>query len=97
MPAHPLPLGVMYNLNVPSLPYAQLKGIVAARPAPVFLDEPSYVPAEGGGWSYRGISREFSGEDYDLFLAQRGYCTLTKLTWDWRMNAPDDELNEIDL
>ena len=97
MPDHPLPLGALYSLNVPALPYNALKGLVAARLAPVFLDEPNYEPAEGGGWNYRGIGRDFSGEDYDLTLAERGYCTLTKLTWDWRMNAPDDELNGIGL
>ena len=97
MPAHPLPLGAMYSLNVPALPYAQLKGIVAARLAPVFLDEPDYLPDGEGGWRYRGIARPFHGEDYDLLLAEQGYCTLTKLTWDFRLNADDEELNEIGL
>ena len=97
MPAHPLPLGALYNLNVPEMPYEQLKGIVAARPAPIFLDEPDYLPTEDGRWRYRGIGRDFAGDDLDLILLQRGYCTMTKLTWDWRMNAPDDELNDIGL
>jgi len=97
MPAHPLPLGVMYNLNVPALPYEQLKGIVPATLAPVFLDEPDYVPDGEGGWRYRGVPRPFDDERYDLVRADQGYCTLTKLTWDFRLNAEDSELGEIGL
>lgn len=97
MPAHPLPLGALYSLNVPPLPYERLKGIVPARLAPVFLDEPQYLPDGKGGWHYRGVPRPFEGEDYDVILADQGYCTLTKLTWDFRMNAPDDELGRIGL
>lgn len=97
MPEHPLPLGALYSLNVPALPYEQLRGIVPARLAPVFLDEPNYVPAADGGWSYRGIARPFAGEDYDLVRAGQGYCTLTKLTWDFRLNAEDGELAGIGL
>ena len=97
MPAHPLPRGAMYNLNVPALPYDRLKGIAPATLAPVFLDEPDYDPTEDGGWllsqgraaplTTRGVRDE----------AGQGYCHLTKLTWDFRLNAPDDELNDIKL
>ena len=97
MPAHPLPLGALYNLNVPALPYEQLKGVAAARLAPVFLDAPDYAPTDDGGWRYRGIPRGFEGEDYDVVLADRGYCALTKLTWDFRLDADDGELNGIEL
>ena len=97
IPAHPLPLGAMYNLNVPALPYDRLKGIVSARLAPAFLDIPNYVPTEDGGWNYRGIGRDFEGEDYDLTKAKQGFCTLTKLTWDFRLNADDRELGSIGL
>ncbi len=97
MPAHPLPLGAMYNLNVPLLPYERLKGIVPARLAPVFLDEPDYVKTADGGWRYRGIPRPFECEEYDLTKVEQGYCTLTKLTWDFRLDADDAEFNEIGL
>lgn len=97
MPAHPLPLGALYSLNVPPLPYERLKGLVPARLAPVFLDEPNYIPDESGGWRYQGIARPFAGEDYDVIRAEQGYCTLTKLTWDFRLDAPDDELGRIGL
>ncbi|MBR1820295.1 MAG: 5'/3'-nucleotidase SurE [Clostridia bacterium] len=97
MPAHPLPLGAMYNLNVPAKPYGELRGIVPATLAPVFLDAPDYARSEDGGWRYRGVPRDFDSEDYDLVKVGQGYCTLTKLTWDMRLNADDSELNGIEL
>lgn len=97
MPSHPLPRGALYNLNVPALPYDQLKGIAAAKLAPVFLDDPYYEQAADGGWRYKGAPRPFDGADYDVLLAQRGWCPLTKLTWDMRLDADDGELNEIGL
>ena len=97
MPAHPLPLGAMYNLNVPPLPYEQIRGLVPAMLAPVFLDVPVYDPVEGGGYRYRGEARPYEGEQYDQKRIDQGYATLTKLTWDFRMNADDGELGGIGL
>ena len=97
MPAHPLPLGAMYNLNVPQLPYDRLRGIVPARLAPVFLDPPDYTPQTGGGYRYRGMPRRFESPAYDTVLIEQGYVTLTKLTWDFRLNADDSELDGIPL
>ena len=97
MRSHPLPLGCMYNLNVPALPYEQIRGIAAATLAPVFLDPPNYVRAEDGGWLYRSVERTFEDENWDLVRVEQGWCALTKLTWDMRMNADDSELNEIQL
>ena len=97
MPGHPLPLGALYSLNVPPRPYEQLRGLVAATLAPVFLDEPYYEPADGGGWRYRGRPRPFGDPHYDLTRIDQGFATLTKLTWDFRLNADDAEMNEIGL
>lgn len=95
--AHPLPLGALYSLNVPALPYDGIRGLVPARLAPVFLDPPDYAPAEDGSWRYRGFPRRFDDERYDTVLVDRGFATLTKLTWDWRLDADDGDINEIGL
>lgn len=98
VPAHPLPRGVLYNLNVPALPYEQLKGIAPATLAPVFLNDPVFTQADDGGWLYGNV--DFPPMDdpkWDVGLCDRGWCSLTKLTWDFRLNAPDDEMNEIKL
>ncbi|MBQ3269661.1 MAG: 5'/3'-nucleotidase SurE [Clostridia bacterium] len=94
MPAHPLPRGVIYNLNVPTLPYEQIRGIAAARLAEVFLDDPDYTLTEDG-WSYCGAPRRIDLTGTDVGLTRAGFASLTKLTWDFRLNAEDCELNTV--
>lgn len=102
MAGHPLPRGAIYNLNVPPLPYEQLRGIAPARLAPVFLDDPEYEEAadeQGCSYRYRssGLPRRHDDPEYDTFKTDQGFATLTKLTWDFRMNEDDAELGEIGL
>jgi 5'-nucleotidase len=101
MPGHPLPRGVIYNLNVPPIPYGQLKGLRPATLAPVFLEDPLYeAVADGQGTRYRyrdGGRPRLNDPEYDVCKTNRGYATLTKLTWDIRLNADDSELGEIEL
>ena len=101
MQDHPLPIGAIYNLNVPPIPYGQIRGIMPARLAPVFLEPGDFdVLEEGGERCYRLRSsppRTYDDPDYDVCGTDRGYATLTKLTWDFRLNAEDSELGEIGL
>ena len=98
---HPLPRGVIYNLNVPSIPYEALKGIQPATLAPVFLGEVDYdVLEDEGGACYRLRNNEpvpMDDPEYDTCKNSEGYATLTKLTWDFRLNADDSELGRIEL
>ena len=101
MPGHPLPRGVAYNLNVPTLPYAQIRGIVPARLAPVYLVDPKYEEyrdEQGCCYRYSGGEGQVPCDpDYDTVKTGLGYATLTRLTWDFRLNADDAELGKIDL
>ena len=102
MSAHPLPRGVIYNLNVPPIPYGQLKGLRPATLAPVLLQDPLYetLADDGQGIRYRyrdGGRPPLDDPEYDVCKTDRGYATLTKLTWDFRLNADDSELGEIGL
>lgn len=102
MADHPLPRGAIYNLNVPPLPYEQLRGIAPARLAPVFLDDPDYEEAadeQGHGYLYRGSgsAQGLDDPEYDTCRTDQGFVSLTKLTWDFRMNEDDAELGEIGL
>ena len=97
MPAHPLPMGVIYNLNVPPIPYEALRGIAPATLAPVFLDPPEYEQTADGRWRYKSRYREYQGDDYDITKTGQGFASLTKLTWDFRLNADDAELGQIGL
>ena len=94
---HPLPLGCIYNLNVPLLPYEQIRGLVSANMAPAYMGTPVYLATEEG---YRydhnePVSMQVPRGDVDL--TRQGYATITKLTWAFRCPEDDAELNEIGL
>ena len=99
--AHPLPRGVIYSLNVPPLPYGALRGLMPATLAPRYLDTPAYARGEdeqGECYYFRpGEQPPMEDPGYDVLLAERGYAVITKLTWDFRLNADDSELSEIGL
>lgn len=100
MRSHPLPRGCIYNLNVPSLPYGEIRGLVPARLAPVFLSKPDYRKvSDEKGDSYRFVYHKvpLNDPEFDMCRIQQGYATITKLTWDMRMPGNDDELLEIGL
>lgn len=99
---HPLPRGCIYNLNVPALPYDQIKGVRAASLGQTYLDSPAYVESEIEGetvYSYtHGVdSVENTDPGCDLLLTNAGYASLTKLTWNLQMNAEDPDAGEIKL
>ena len=89
---HPLPRGCAYNLNVPALPYAQIRGVRAASVAPTYLDSPAYRPDGEGAYLYEHGEEAFPlPAGCDKRLTQEGWATLTKLTWNLQMNAPDPD------
>ena len=102
MLAHPLPRGALYNLNVPALPYEEIRGVRAAKLASTYLDSPCYVEtdtAEGRLYSYiHGVdSVAVNDPETDVMLTRAGYASLTQLTWDMRLNAPDPDPSDIEL
>lgn len=99
MKDRPLPRGAIYSLNVPVLPYDQIKGLMPGLMAPVFLDEALYEEgrdAQGVCYHYKsGTFPPMDNPDYDLVRINEGYATITKLTWDLRLDADDSDLKEI--
>lgn len=85
MRSHPLPKGLLYNLNIPSSE-APVRGV---RPAP--LSRPFYEEAYECRLSPRGfhyywltgsVQKERAQQNSDASLIWQGYATLTPLTWD---------------
>lgn len=97
--AHPLPRGAIYNLNVPDLAYEQILGVRAATLAPTYLDTPAYNDLGNGSYTYTHGTDSVLPSDprCDVMLIRAGYATLTKLTWDIRLDAPDPDVSEISL
>ena len=96
MISHPLPRGCVYNLNVPNLPCDEIRGLVPARLAPVFLSEALYRQTEDG-YHYVYTPDPEWDPDSDMARIEAGYATITKLTWDMRLEADDRELWDIGL
>ena len=95
--AHPLPAGVIYNLNVPERPYDEIRGLVPAKLAPVFLGTPMYERVGENLYRYRYNAPQSLPADGDVPLAEAGYATLTRLTWDFRHDADDSDLAGIGM
>ena len=86
MGGHPLPRGDAYNLNVPALQTAQIRGIRAAELAPTYLDDPFYIETEDAGgtlYSYKHgeDSVRVMPEDSDVALTREGWAALSVVTW----------------
>ena len=97
--AHPMARGTILNLNVPSLPWEEIRGIASATMAPVFLEEAVYEEiedAQGPGFLYRnGRGLPLDAPDYDMTRTAQGYASITRLTWDMRLNGDAGELEHI--
>lgn len=95
---HLLERGEFYNLNIPAIPYESLQGVIAAPLAPNYLDSAAYTPMEDGKYMYtHGENVPFEDPECDVLRIKEGFATLTKLTWDLRLNAPHPEAAEIQL
>lgn len=102
MQSHPLPRGAIYNLNVPERPYEEILGVRAADMAPTYLDTAVYDEVEVDGeirYAYtHGVdTAPLDDPDCDVLLTRAGYATLTKLSWNLKLNAPDPDVSDIRL
>lgn len=99
---HPLPRGCVYNLNVPAVPYEEIKGVKAAKLGATYLDSPCYVPVEQDGevvykYTHGVDSVVNTDENCDVLLTEAGWASLSKLTWNLQMNAGDPDVSGFEL
>ncbi|MBQ4090072.1 MAG: 5'/3'-nucleotidase SurE [Clostridia bacterium] len=97
----PLARGEIYNLNVPDVPYSELKGVRKAKLSNDFVCRKEYVKIvnEDGSISYKVI---FDGEavntdpECDSVLFADNWATLSVLTWNI-VSGNEMEMPEIKL
>ena len=99
---NPLPRGCIYNLNVPALPYEEIKGVRAAKLGASYLDSPNYVESVVNGetvYNYKhGVDSVVNTDpECDILLTEAGYASLSKLTWNLQMKAEDPDASGIRL
>ena len=99
---HPLPRGVVYNLNVPALPRREIKGIFRTQVlGPAFLTEARYehFHSEYQNDYYfltDGENRMPFPKDCDEVKVGEGWATLSALTWDIAYRGElDDSVPQI--
>lgn len=99
--ARPLNRGEVYNLNVPDIPYEEIKGIRSATLSNEFLNAPDYkkTVSDNGEEVYYCNVTEFlpnTDPECDTELINQGWATLTPVTWNFisrdKMEVPEIEL-----
>ncbi len=98
---HPMQFGTVLNINVPALPFKELKGV---KYAPLCVEEYAlkFVEREDPFgrkyyWTPRGCYTCTDGMDVDDRWAREGYVTLTPVTYDLTHYARLDEMDLRDL
>jgi 5'-nucleotidase len=96
---HPMPTGVLCNLNVPMLPLERIGG-----PRLALLDPTSNVSGferfgseRAGDWYFTGVrERRQASPGSDRALLDEGFATVTYLSWRLSVDAPPFALPAVE-
>lgn len=98
---HPLSFGMVLNINVPALPFEELKGI---KVTPLAIEQYAleYVERQDPFgrtyyWCPRGCNTCSDGMDVDDRWAREGYVTLTPITYDLTQYSRVEEMDSHDI
>ena len=100
--AHPLGRGEIYNINVPNLPYDQIKGVKSARLTCELRCNSSYEKREMPDGRVKYMTR-FGGfidsddMECDHMLLKNGWVTVTPITWNLSAPARETDVSQIEL
>ena len=97
----PLPFGSVLNVNVPSLPFEELKGV---KVTPLCVEQYTLAYVERVDpfgrkyyWTPRGCETRSEGLDVDDRWVREGYVTLTPLNYDLTLYPRMNEMKSQDL
>lgn len=84
--ANPLPKGVLLNINMPNLPYEELKGIKVTRMGSSRFVEKFHKRLDPRGRTYYWLDGELEvydeGDDVDVHAVSEGYVSVTPIQLD---------------
>jgi len=97
----PLEQGEIYNVNVPDVPYEEIKGVRPARLSNDFVCPTRYTKlgTEDGKDVYKyifGSTAENNDPECDTVLVENGWATISVLTWNM-VPGRDIVMPEIEL
>ena len=82
----PLPPGVLLNINMPNLPYEELKGIKVTRMGRSRFIEKFHKRLDPRGRTYYWLDGELEvrdeGDDVDIYAVRDGYVSITPIHFD---------------
>lgn len=88
---------ILYNLNVPDLPLEQIKGICATRQGKTIYEDAVEVRKDPRGnqyiWMAGTLQKSDVVDDTDVSLVQRGYASITPVTYDLTAKESLQNLN----
>jgi 5'-nucleotidase len=77
------PSGILYNLNVPDLPFEKIKGIRAVKQGKTMYTDVADVRSDPRGREYVWMSGEYveekSGDETDASAVSEGYAAITPI------------------
>ena len=93
---HPMPKGVVLNVNIPKLPANEIKGIKFCKQAAAYWDDRFEERKDPFGHSYFWLTGKFqeieTEEDTDLHYINEGYATIVPTQFDMTAHAAIEEL-----
>lgn len=96
-----LPKGIVLNVNIPKLPFSEIKGIKVCRQAKAMWVEDFDKRTNPQGRDYYWLSGEFQnqdrGEDTDEWALAQGYVSVVPVQFDLTAHHFIQELNTWDI
>ena len=98
---HPIKRGVVYNINVPDLPYEELKGVKVASLAHHKYEKSYDVRQDPYGrqyyWTLGKAKDKNLSHDSDVYFIQEGYVTITPLNIDIADQPERNKMEKADF
>ncbi|QHI70264.1 5'/3'-nucleotidase SurE [Tichowtungia aerotolerans] len=83
---HPIPPGLLLNVNMPNLPYDELKGVKVTRMGRSRFIEKFHKRLDPQGRTYYWLDGDLevqdSGDDIDIHAVRDGYVSITPIHFD---------------
>lgn len=97
---HGLPTGTCLNVNIPKLPWTEIKGIKVCRQSAGYWNEAFEERQSPGGSTYYWMSGKFTnpdhGEDTDEWALEHGYVSVVPTQFDLTAHHAISRLNQWD-
>lgn len=96
-----IPKGVCLNVNIPKLPYGEIKGIKICRQARAFWDDTFDEREDPLGKKYYWLTGDFKdydgGEDTDIAALKKGFVSIVPTQFDMTAHHSIAEINSWNI